>query len=184
MHNIDSDTMTLGKYEPTIRADGTKDFSIPGPGAYTVKAGDTTYFSLGTEWDYLQEKHGYFALEKKEIFGMQQNNFNDIRIDTGKKIKKIFGNKIRGIEYYDVVEEAGHWSFKIGFFAYDYFYVVFTYELDVIGFSIEVGNGRLISVMNTHNCYSNTDMEAYIRRIVEELELRIPDKYLQTRGWL
>ena len=26
----------------------------------------------------------------KEIFGMQQNNFNDIRIDTGKKIKKIF----------------------------------------------------------------------------------------------
>ena len=47
---------------------------------------------------------------------MQQNNFNDIRIDTGKKIKKIFGNKIRGIEYYDVVEEAGHWSFKIGFF--------------------------------------------------------------------
>ena len=115
---------------------------------------------------------------------MQQNNFNDIRIDTGKKIKKIFGNKIRGIEYYDVVEEAGHWSFKIGFLAYDYFYVVFTYELDIIGFSIEVGNGRLISVMNTHNCYSNTDMEAYIRRIIEELELRIPDKYLQTRGWL
>ena len=78
----------------------------------------------------------------------------------------------------------GNWSFKIVFFAYDYFYVVFTYELDIIGFSIEVGNGRLISVMNTHNCYSNTDMEAYIRRIVEELELRIPDKYLQTRGWL
>ena len=121
VHNIDSDTMTLGKYEPTIRADGTKDFSIPGPGAYTVKAGDTTYFSLGTEWDkitdtygldvagqnmfdyfnkpalddavnagkeirfshnpeaygecalkwewdYLQEKHGYFALEKKGDF--------------------------------------------------------------------------------------------------------------------
>lgn len=83
-----------------------------------------------------------------------------------------------------MVEEAGHWSFKIGFFAYDYFYVVFTYELDIIGFSIEVGNGRLIRVINTHNCYSNTDMEAYIRRIVEELELRIPDKYLQTRGWL
>ena len=29
---------------------------------------------------------------------MQQNNFNDIRIDTGKKIKKIFGNKIIGKE--------------------------------------------------------------------------------------
>ena len=121
VHNIDSDTMTLGKYEPTIRADGTRDFSVPGPGAYIVKAGNTTYFSLGTEWDkitdtycldeagqnmfdyfnkpaiddaistgkeirfshnpeeygecalkwewdYLQEKHGYFALEKKGGF--------------------------------------------------------------------------------------------------------------------
>ena len=125
-----------------------------------------------------------FCIRKKEIFGMQQNNFNDIRIDTGNKIKKIFGDKIRGIEYYDVVEEAGLWSFKIGFVAYDYFYVVFTYELDIIGGSIEVGNGRFISVMNTHDCYSNTDMQVYIQRIVEELELKIPDKYLQTRGWL
>ena len=34
---------------------------------------------------------------------MQKNNFNDIKIDIGKKIKKIFGNKIRGIEDDDVV---------------------------------------------------------------------------------
>ena len=121
VHNVDSNIMTLCKYEPTIRADGTKDFSVPGPGAYTVKAGGTTYFSLGTEWnkitdtygldatgqnmfdyfnkpalddavragkeirfshnpeaygecalkwewDYLQEKHGYFALEKRGDF--------------------------------------------------------------------------------------------------------------------
>lgn len=51
VNNPDSDTMTLGKYEPTIRPDGTPDYSIPGPGAYTQKAGDTTYFSLGTECD-------------------------------------------------------------------------------------------------------------------------------------
>ena len=43
--------------------------------------------------------------KRKEIFGMQQNNFNDIRVDTGKKIKKIFGNKIRSMEFYDVVEK-------------------------------------------------------------------------------
>lgn len=115
---------------------------------------------------------------------MEKNKFNDIRIDVGKRIKKIFGNKIRSIEFYDVVEEEGCWSFKIGFFAYDYFYVVFTYELDIIGFCIEVGNGRLVSVINTRNCYSNTDMDAYIHGVVKELELRVPDKYLQTHGWL
>ena len=121
VHNINSDIMTLGKYESTIRADGTRDYSVSDLGAYIVKAGDTTYFSLGTkwdkitdrynldvvgqnmfdyfnkpvlddavnagkeirfshnpqaygecalkwEWDYLQEKHGYFALEKKGDF--------------------------------------------------------------------------------------------------------------------
>ena len=114
---------------------------------------------------------------------MQQNDFNEIRMDIGRKIKNIFGNKIRSIEFYDVVEEAGHWSFKISFFAYDYFFVVFNYELDIIGFSIEVGNGRLLSVTNTHNCYSNIDMDTYIQGIIEELELRIPDKYLESRGW-
>ena len=54
VHNVDSNIMTLCKYEPTIRADGTKDFSVPGPGAYTVKAGGTTYFALekrGDFWD-------------------------------------------------------------------------------------------------------------------------------------
>ena len=114
---------------------------------------------------------------------MQQSEFYEIRMDIGRKIKRIFGDKIRSIEFYDVVEEVGHWSFKIGFFAYDYFYLVFNYELDIIGFSIEIGNGRLLRVNNTHNCYSNTDMDTYIKEITEEIELRIPDKYLESRGW-
>ena len=37
INNPNSDTMTLGKYEPTILPDGTPDYSIPGPGAYTQK---------------------------------------------------------------------------------------------------------------------------------------------------
>ena len=41
-----------------------------------------------------------------------------------------------------------------------------------------------MSVSNTHNCYSNTDMDACIQQIAKELELRIPDKYLQAHGWL
>ena len=44
--NPDSDTMTLGKYEPTIRPDGTQDWSTPGPNSYISKAGDTTYFRI------------------------------------------------------------------------------------------------------------------------------------------
>ena len=55
--NPDSDTMTLGKYEPTIRPDGTQDWSTPGPNSYISKAGDTTYFSLGDDWDKLTKAY-------------------------------------------------------------------------------------------------------------------------------
>ena len=84
VHNPDSDTMALGKYEPTILADGTKDFSVPGPGAYTVKAGDTTYFSLGTEWDSITETYN---LDKagKNMF----DYFNKPALDDAVKNNKI-----------------------------------------------------------------------------------------------
>ena len=55
--NPESDTMTLGKYEPTIRPDGTPDWSTPGPNSYISKAGDTTYFSLGDDWNKLTEAY-------------------------------------------------------------------------------------------------------------------------------
>ncbi len=67
---------------------------------------------------------------------------------------------------------------------YGYFVILFNYELDIIGFSIEVGNGKLIRIINEHECYSNVDMDSYLRKVVEELELRIPDKYLKAHGWL
>ena len=75
--------------------------------------------ALKWEWDYLQEKHGYFALEKKEIFGMQLSEFNGIRIEIRRKIKEIFGNRIGSLETFDIVEQANHWAFKIRFIAYD-----------------------------------------------------------------
>ena len=55
--NPESDTMTLGKYEPTIRPDGTQDWSTPGPNSYISRAGDTTYFSLGDDWNKLTEAY-------------------------------------------------------------------------------------------------------------------------------
>ena len=86
VHNIDSDTKTLGKYEPTIRADGTKDFSIPGPGAYTVKAGDTTYFSLGTEWDKITDTYG-LDVAGQNMFDYFNKPALDDAINAGKEIR-------------------------------------------------------------------------------------------------
>lgn len=115
---------------------------------------------------------------------MQQNDFNEIKMEIGRKIKQSFGNKIGSLEIFDVVSETGHWSFKIRFIAYDYFVILFNYELDIIGFSIEIGNGKLIRIINEHNCYSDIDMDNYLQQVINEIELRIPDKYLKAHGWI
>ena len=74
--NPESDTMTLGKYEPTIRPDGTPDWSTPGPNSYISKAGDTTYFSLGDDWNKITVEYGLDA-EGTEMF----KHFNKPALD-------------------------------------------------------------------------------------------------------
>lgn len=115
---------------------------------------------------------------------MQQNDFKEIRMEIGRKIKQFFGNRIGSLEFYDIVEEVGHWSFKIRFIAYNYFIILFNYELDIIGFSIEVGCENKICIIDEHICYSDVDLDSYLKRVKDEIELRIPDKFLRVHGWI
>lgn len=114
---------------------------------------------------------------------MHQDEFMNIKREVGIAIREKFGDKIGGIEIFDVVNEPSHWAFRIRFIAYDYFVVVFNYELDIIGFSIEINEERYISVLSGHNCYSEIDFEKYLQEVQKSLELRIPDKYLKAKGW-
>ena len=84
--NPDSDTMTLGKYEPTIRPDGTPDWSTPGPNSYISKAGDTTYFSLGDDWNKITVEYGLDA-EGKEMFKYFNKPALDDAVAQGKTIR-------------------------------------------------------------------------------------------------
>ena len=86
MINPESDTMTLGKYEPTIRPDGTQDWSTPGPNSYISKAGDTTYFSLGDDWDKITVEYGLDA-EGKEMFKYFNKPALDDAVAQGKTIR-------------------------------------------------------------------------------------------------
>ena len=86
IHNPDSDTMTLGKYEPTILPDGTPDYSVPGPGAYTTKAGDTSYFSLGTEWNTITDAYG-LDTQGRDMFKLFNQPALDDAVFSGKTIR-------------------------------------------------------------------------------------------------
>ncbi len=84
--NPDSDTMTLGKYEPTIRPDGTPDWSTPGPNSYISKAGDTTYFSLGDDWNKITVEYG-LDVEDTEMFKYFNKPALDDAVAQGKTIR-------------------------------------------------------------------------------------------------
>ena len=84
--NPDSDTMTLGKYEPTIRPDGTPDWSTPGPNSYISKAGDTTYFSLGDDWNKLTEAY-HLDSRGEQMFEAFNKPALDDAVAQGKTIR-------------------------------------------------------------------------------------------------
>ena len=84
--NPESDTMTLGKYEPTIRPDGTQDWSTPGPNSYISKAGDTTYFSLGDDWNKLTEAY-HLDSRGEQMFEAFNKPALDDAVAQGKTIR-------------------------------------------------------------------------------------------------
>ena len=114
MINPESDTMTLGKYEPTIRPDGTQDWSTPGPNSYISKAGDTTYFSLGDDWDKITVEYGLDA-EGKEMFKYFNKPALDDAVAQGKTIRfshdptlKIYEDKAIRWEWDYLQEQHGY----------------------------------------------------------------------------
>ncbi|RSJ14996.1 hypothetical protein D8831_09850 [Streptococcus intermedius] len=78
--------MTLGKYEPTIRPDGTPDWSTPGPNSYISKAGDTTYFSLGDDWNKLTEAY-HLDSRGEQMFEAFNKPALDDAVAQGKTIR-------------------------------------------------------------------------------------------------
>ena len=63
IHNTDADTLTLGKYEPTIEPDGTMNYSKPAPNSYNVVA----------------EKNGDMYFDMKD--GLYDQTLNDYSLD-------------------------------------------------------------------------------------------------------
>ena len=82
--NPESDTMTLGKYEPTIRPDGKLDWDTPGPGSYIKKADGSSYFDVGNLWNKIKEK---FNLDDNQMFEAFNKPALDDAVAQGKTIR-------------------------------------------------------------------------------------------------
>lgn len=119
---------------------------------------------------------------------MELNEINDmleLARETRKQIRKVFGERVDTITGYDYVNEPSHQTFKLDFEAYDYFAIEFDYESDLCEFFIVLSKEVKLSLTKEPAVYSQiTDWDSYLKEIMAEIELRIPDKFLKAKGWL
>ena len=116
---------------------------------------------------------------------MELNETGKFAVETSRMIRTYFDHKVDSSGIYDVVEEDNHRAFKIDFRAYDYFTIEFDYENDLCEFFIVLTKEVKLYLTKEPAVYSQiTDWAEYLKGIKDELELRIPDKFLKAKGWL
>lgn len=121
----------------------------------------------------------------KEDWSMKINDMLDLARETRKQIRKVFGERVDTITGYDYVDETSHQTFKLDFEAYDYFAIEFDYENDLCEFFIVLTKEVKISLTKEPAVYSQiTDWDKYLKGVMDEIELRIPDKFLKAKGWV
>lgn len=93
-----------------------------------------------------------------------------------------FEDKVQDFEIFNIVETP-YKAFSIRFTAYNYFIVLFNYDRGLIGCSIQYGENNFIGLKNSQEWYEKADFDIFCKELQEQLELRIPDKFLEANGW-
>ncbi|MDG5471458.1 hypothetical protein P6709_06840 [Jeotgalibacillus sp. ET6] len=113
---------------------------------------------------------------------MQSNSkAKEIAKTIVEKLKESFDGKAGTFSVYNLTDEP-YCMFNITFDAYDYFFVTFSYNRGSIGCSITQGKYGLV-LKNSQKWYDSADMDVFCEELKMQLELRIPDKFLEYNGW-
>ncbi|EPD86144.1 hypothetical protein [Streptococcus sp. HPH0090] len=116
---------------------------------------------------------------------MLKKSMQELATEVSERIQRAFGDRASDMTIYDVVEVPNHQMFSIKFKAYDYYEAHFGYELSFTDFYIVISKGIGISLpKEKYDFGSITNWDSYLKEIMAEIELRIPDEFLQAKGWL
>ena len=116
---------------------------------------------------------------------MELNKMKKLALDFSDIVEIVFKDKIDSIVIDDINDELSQQTFKLEFKAYDFFAIEFDYENDLCEFFIVFTKEAKISLTKEPAVYSQiSDWDEYLKGIKDEIELRIPDKFLQAKGWL
>ncbi|MEG0314850.1 MAG: hypothetical protein RR646_06285 [Erysipelotrichaceae bacterium] len=98
------------------------------------------------------------------------------------KVREKFGTRVDGFCILDVIDDPNHRAFSVIFEAYNYFPISMNYDNGRFGCCI-VYEERGVSLENSQKWWENADFQIFLDELQQEIELRIPDKYLEKKGW-
>ena len=114
---------------------------------------------------------------------MQNKNVDEMSDYIIDEMCAYFKNRIKDFVIKDLVDDVNHKTFSIEFSAYEYFPIIFHYDMGRIGYNICFGT-RIIALEGSQKWWDEADFNILFQELKEELELRIPDKFLKAHGWL
>ena len=122
----------------------------------------------------------------KESGGVNMvKSMQELATEVSERIQRAFGDRASDMTIYDVVDVPNHHMFSIKFKAYDYYEAHFGYDLSFIDFYIVISKVIGISLpKEKYDFGSITNWDTYLKEIMAEIELRIPDEFLKAKGWL
>lgn len=114
---------------------------------------------------------------------MQLNDTDKMAMIVTDYLEEKLGDRIGTCAIFNVVDDKNNRAFSINFKAYNYFIVLFNYDKGRIGCSIQYGENNFIPLDNSQKWYEETDFEIFCKEFQQQIELRIPDKFLDYNGW-
>ncbi len=98
-------------------------------------------------------------------------------------LRKNFVEKVDGCCIFDVIDDENNRKFSIEFYFYDYFEMQFDYDKGEIKCGIRCGDKSIIWLENSQKNFETMDFDVFCDELKREVELRIPDKFLESKGW-
>ena len=99
------------------------------------------------------------------------------------KMIEYFGNRVTEFVIAGVINDSSHRAFSITFKAYNYFVIRLNYNKGRFGCCVDFGEYG-ISLDNSQKWWDTADFDVFFKELKQEIELRIPDKFLKAKGWL
>ena len=112
---------------------------------------------------------------------MQNDKASEIMKSIKTAVKKKMGNESTYFITSNVNDDPNHKSFQFEFLAYDYFWVGIEYDKGLVTAYINSGENKV--EISLEDWWEKIILSDWIEQLDSELRLRIPDKYLDAKGW-